>query len=68
MLSGRTNESPPVFYRTLSPSGLLPTKERSEREEERKKEYKIESTEERKYGRKKERKKERKTEWRKGQS
>ena len=23
-LSGRTNESPPVFYRTSSPSGLLP--------------------------------------------
>ena len=25
MLSGRTNESPPVFYRTSSPSGPLPS-------------------------------------------
>ena len=31
-LSGRTNESPPVFYRTSSPSGPLPKKMKKEKE------------------------------------
>ena len=31
----RTNESPPVFYRTLSPSGPLPKKRKKERKRNR---------------------------------
>ena len=33
----RTNKSPPVFYRTSSPSEPLPKKEGDEKEKERKK-------------------------------
>ena len=42
----RTNESPPVFYRTLSPSGPLPKKEgKNRRNVEEKKETKKEQKE-----------------------
>merc|ERR1711942_343031 len=39
-MDGRTNKSPPVFYRTLSPSGPLPKKKERKKERNKANTYK----------------------------